>query len=118
MKKAPKTVDTYIEDNPKAVVSRLKAIRRIIRKNAPGALESISYGLVGYKLDGKPLVYFGGFKKHVGFFATPSGHAAFKKEMAKYKNAKGSVQFPNDEPLPLKLIERMVKFRVKENSKK
>lgn len=113
-----KTVAEYLASFPKETQARLKSMRKIIRATAPDAAESISYGMVGYKLEGKPLVYFGGFKNHVGFFATPSGHAAFKKETARYKGAKGSVQFPHDEPLPLKLIEKMTKFRVKENLKK
>lgn len=74
-------------------------------------MESYSYGLVGYKLNGKPLVYFGGFAHHVGLYATPNGHEAFKEEFAKYKQGKGSVQLPNDQPLPLGLIERVIAYR-------
>lgn len=77
----------------------------------PEADESFSYGLVGYKLNKKPLIYFGGFKNHVGFYATPNGHEAFKKEFAEYKQGKGSVQFPNDAPLPIELIVRVIAYR-------
>ncbi|MCA9328225.1 DUF1801 domain-containing protein, partial [Candidatus Saccharibacteria bacterium] len=70
------------------------------------------YGLVGYKYKGKPLVYFGGFKKHIGFYATPNGHEAFAKEFANYKQGKGSVQFPLDRPLPIELVEKVVLFRL------
>lgn len=90
---------------------RLFAMRKLVRAEAPEANESFSYGLIGYKLHGKPLVYFGGFKNHVGFYATPNGHEAFVKEFAKYKQGKGSVQFPNDQPLPTELIRRVVRFR-------
>ncbi len=68
-----------------------------------------------YKLNKKPLVYFAAYKNHIGFYATPSGHAEFSTELSKYKQGKGSVQFPIDEPMPLDLIERIVKFRAAEN---
>lgn len=110
-----KSVDQYIESHPKEIQDILQKIRSIIRKKAPEAIESISYGMPGYKLKGKPLVYFGGFQKHVGFFATPSGHEAFAAELSKYKQGKGSVQFPLDQPVPYKLIEQIVAFRVEEN---
>lgn len=86
-------------------------MRQLVRAEVPEAKEAFSYGLVGYKLRGKPLVYFGGFKNHVGFYATPNGHEAFAEEFAEYKQGKGSVQFPNDQPLPLELIRRVVSFR-------
>ncbi len=109
MKKV-KNIDEYIAD----IQVLLKKVRAVIKKNAPKAEEKIGYGMPAYYLNG-PLVYFGAFKNHIGFFATPSGHESFKKELSKYKGAKGSVQFPYDEPLPLALIGKMVKFRVKEN---
>lgn len=115
MKSTIRTVEAYIETFPADVRALLKKMRATVRAAAPDAVESMSYGMAGYKLAGRPLVYFGGFKGHVGFFATPSGHAAFAKETAKYKGAKGSVRFPIAEPLPLALVARMVKFRVKEN---
>lgn len=71
----------------------------------------MSYGLPAYKLRGKPLVYFGGYEHHVGFYATPNGHEAFRAEFAKYKQGKGSVQFPNDQPLPIELVKRVVRYR-------
>ncbi len=116
MMKVFKTVAAYEKSFPKAVQARLKALREVIRKAAPDAVESISYGMVGYKLVGRPLVYYGGFKNHVGFFAMPSARAAFKKELAKYKNGgKSAIQFQHDEAIPLGLVARMVKYRVKEN---
>ena|SRR3989344_840721 len=118
MKKQGNSVDTYIKSFPKKTAVILKKVRALIKKAAPKAEESISYGLVGYKLRGKPLVYFGGWKSHIGFYATPSGNAAFKKELAKYQGAKGSVKFPLDAPVPYGLISRMVKFKAKENRHK
>lgn len=110
-----KTVDAYIQSFPKEVQLILEKIRKIIREAAPESVESISYGMAGYKLNKKPLVYFAAFQKHIGFYATPSGHAAFKKELSKYKEGKGSVQFPLTQPIPYDLIERMVLFRVNGN---
>ncbi len=89
-------------------------MRQAIIKAAPAAEERISYGMPAYKLHGV-LVYFAGYKNHIGFYATPTGHAAFKKELSVYKEGKGSVQFPLEEALPLSLVIKIVKFRVKEN---
>jgi uncharacterized protein YdhG (YjbR/CyaY superfamily) len=112
------TVEEYIAAFPTEVQQRLSQIRAVIKKTAPAAEELISYGMPGYKYMGKPLVYFAGYEKHIGFYATPTGHEAFKKDLAKYKQGKGSVQFPVNEKLPLALIERIVKFRVKGNKAK
>jgi uncharacterized protein YdhG (YjbR/CyaY superfamily) len=109
------TVDDYIASFPASTQKLLKQMRAIILKNAPQATESISYGMPGYKYKAKPLVYFAGYEKHIGFYATPTGHQAFAKELSQYKQGKGSVQFPIHEKLPVALIERIVKFRVKEN---
>lgn len=110
-----KNVDDYIKSFPGAVQKLLIQMRTTIRKAAPDAEEGIDYGMPSYKLKGKPLVYFGGFSKHVGFYATPTGHSEFASELSQYKQGKGSVQFPLDEPLPLKLITKITKFRVAEN---
>lgn len=107
-------VDQYIASFPKEVQVKMETLRAAIRKAAPEAEEIISYKMPAYKFHGM-LVYFAGFKKHLGFYATPTGHAAFQKDLAKFKHAKGSVQFPHDQPLPLALISKMVKFRMKEN---
>jgi uncharacterized protein YdhG (YjbR/CyaY superfamily) len=109
------TVDEYIASFPPSTQKLLKQIRSTIKKAAPDAIESISYGMPAYKINGKPLVYFAGYEKHIGFYATPSGHKAFAKELSKYKQGKGSVQFPINEKLPLALIEKIVQFRLKEN---
>lgn len=113
-----KSVSEYISVFPKDVQTRLKQIRETIKSSVPDAEESISYAMPAYKLNKKPLVYFAGYEKHIGFYATPQGHTAFAKELSKYKQGKGSVQFPLDEPLPIKLIEKIVKFKAKENGGK
>ena len=111
-------IATYIETFPADVQKHLKQIRGIIKQKAPGALESMSYGMPAYKLNGKPLVYFAGFKNHIGFYATPTGHEAFAQELSAYKQGKGSVQFPLDQPIPFDLIARLVAFRVQEQTPK
>jgi uncharacterized protein YdhG (YjbR/CyaY superfamily) len=110
-------VDEYIAAFPKDVQQLLKQMRAAIKAAAPKAEELISYGMPAYKYHGQ-LVFFAAFKNHIGFYATPAGHKAFEKELAKYKQGKGSVQFPVEEPLPLSLITKIVKFRVKENEEK
>jgi uncharacterized protein YdhG (YjbR/CyaY superfamily) len=111
-------VDEYIREFETETQERLKAIRKLILENAPQAVESISYGMPAYKVNGKPLVYFAGYKSHIGFYATPTGHKAFEKELSKYKQGKGSVQFPLNEQLPVKLIKEIVLFRLAENQEK
>lgn len=108
-------VEGYIETFPDPIKERLKLVRAIIRETAPDAEEGFSYGMPGYKYFGKPLVYFAGYEKHIGFYATPSGHSEFKQELSKYKQGKGSVRFPNNIEIPYDLIKRIVEFRVKEN---
>ena len=112
-----KNVDDYIASFPSETQTILEQVRATIKKAAPGAEELISYAIPGYKFKGKPLVYFAGYKNHIGFYATPTGHEAFKEDLAIYKQGKGSVQFPLAKPMPLDLIERITKFRVEENLK-
>lgn len=113
MKKAlPANVDEYISGFPPKVQKLLKQIRATIKKAAPKAIESISYAMPAYKFNGKPLVYFVGYEKHIGFYATPVGHAEFASQLSKYKQGKGSVQFPLDEAMPLDLIGQIVKFNM------
>lgn len=109
------SVNEYIQSFPKETQEHLEQIRATIQQAAPEAEESISYAMPAYKLHGRPLVYFAAFKNHIGFYATPSGHSEFAEELAKYKQGKGSVQFPLDQPMPLDLIGRMVQFRAAEN---
>ena len=116
-KKTPNNIDDYVDRFPKEVQQLLKRMRLTIKKAAPKAKETISYGIPAFRLDGL-LVWFAAFKNHIGFYPRASAIAAFQKELSAYKWAKGSVQFPLDEPLPLALVSRMVKFRVKENLSK
>ena len=113
-----KEVDKYISAFPKDVQDRLKAMRETILKELPDAEEKIGYGIPTYKVNGKNLVHFGGFKNHIGFYPAPSGLTAFEKELSKYEGAKGSVRFPHDHPLPLALVTKIVKFRLKEEKGK
>lgn len=108
-------VDEYIKAFPEELQVVLEQVRSVIRQSAPDAVESISYAMPAYKIKGKPLVYFAGYEKHIGFYATPTGHEAFASELSKYKQGKGSVRFPINQPMPLDLIARITKFRVKEN---
>ena len=116
MKGTFKNVDEYIRSFPEDVQVLLNKVRATIQKNAPKAVESISYQMPAYKTNGKPLVYFAGYEKHIGFYATPTGHEQFAAELAKYKQGKGSVQFPLNKPIPFSLIARIVKYRVEENN--
>jgi len=112
------SIDEYIAGFPPEKQARLTRIRELIRATAPEAIETISYAIPTFDLNGKHLVHFAGFAKHVGFYPIPSGVEAFKEELAPYKQGKGSVQLPLDQPLPLDLIRRIVEFRVAENLRK
>lgn len=113
----PTTIDEYIAGFPPDVQVILQKLRTTIRKAAPNAEEEIKYRLPTFVLNGN-LVHFGAFKKHIGFYATPTGNEKFRKELSVYEGAKGSVQFPLGEPIPFDLVSKMVKFRVKENLEK
>ncbi len=110
----PTTIDEYIAGFPAEVQALLQEMRTTIRATAPEATEAISYRMPTFKLHGI-LVHFAAFKNHIGFYPVPSGLEAFKEELAAYKGGKGSVQFPLDQPLPLALVEKIVRFRVAEN---
>lgn len=112
-----KDVDSYIAGFPLSVRELLETMRAIVRKAAPKAEEVISYQMPAYKQDGI-LVYFAGYKQHIGFYPTSGPMEVFKKDLVKYKTSKGAVQFPLDKPLPKALITRMVKFRLEEIKKK
>ncbi|HXY15663.1 MAG TPA: DUF1801 domain-containing protein [Terriglobales bacterium] len=115
--KRPKDVDDYIAGFPREVRELLQQLRLTIKKAAPQAEETISYNIPAFALNGI-LVWFAAFKKHIGLYPGSSAVLAFKKELSPYKWAKGSVQFPFEKPLPLALVSRMVKFRVKQNPAK
>ena len=115
VKKQFKTVDEYIHSFPTDVQVVLQKMRRTIRKAAPEAVETISYQIPAFRLNGKNLVFFAAFKNHIGFYPIPSGIEAFKEELSQYKQGKGSVQFALDKPIPYDLVEKIVMHRVKEN---
>jgi len=112
----PETIDEYISTFPKEVQQVLEKVRQAIRKAAPNAEEVISYQIPAFKFHGN-LVCFGGWKNHIGFYPVSSAIQAFKKELSVYEGNKGSVKFPLNKPMPLALISKIVKFRVKENLK-
>ena len=109
----PGGIDEYISGSPEAVRGTLESVRATIRKAAPEATETIKYGIPTFVLE-ENLVHFAAFKKHIGFYPTPTAMAAFRDQLSAYKSAKGSVQFPLASPMPLKLIDQMVRFRVQE----
>lgn len=108
------TMDSYIKSFPEKEQTILEQIRLTIKKAAPETEETISYGIPTFKFKSKTLVHFGAFKEHIGFYATPTGHSAFAKELSVYKQGKGSVQFPYDKQMPLDLISKIVEFRMSE----
>ena len=110
-------MDEYISQFPKNVRGILEQLRKVIRESAPEAEETINYGIPTFRLNGN-LVHFAAFKNHIGFYPTPSAVVAFKKELTPFKQAKGSIQFPLDKPIPFDLVKKIVKFRVKENESK
>jgi len=117
MMKNFQNIDDYIANFPEDVQKVLEQVRVTIQKAAPQAEEAISYQMPTFKLNGN-LVHFAAWKNHIGFYPTPSGTKEFQKEIAKYVFAKGSIQFPLNEPMPLALITKIVNFRVKENEGK
>ena len=112
---AADTIDDYIAGFPPETQQVLQEVRSIVRAAAPGATETISYAMPTFDLNGRHLVHFAGYPKHIGFYPIPSGIEAFKEELAPYNQGRGSVQFPLDKPMPMDLIRRIVEFRVAEN---
>ena len=110
-------IDTYIASFPENIQALLEQVRLTLRKAAPDAEETIKYGIPTLTLNGN-LVHFAAFKNHIGFYPAPRGLEAFKEELAGYKGAKGSVQFPLDQPLPLELMAKITKYRIKQNRTK
>jgi uncharacterized protein YdhG (YjbR/CyaY superfamily) len=108
------SIDEYIAGFPPETQAVLQEVRALIRREAPEASETISYAMPTFDLNGKHLVHFAGYAKHVGFYPIPSSMVAFKDELAPYKRGKGSAQFPLGQPLPVDLIRRIVAFRVDE----
>lgn len=117
MNKNIKDINTYLVDFPEVVQYMLQDIRETIAKAAPKATEAISYGIPTFRLEGN-LVHFAGYKNHIGFYPGAGAIEHFKKELTAYKLSKGTVQFPLDKPVPLGLISKIVKFRVKQSLEK
>lgn len=113
----PQTIDEYIAGFPREIQELLETVRAAIKETAPDAKEAISYQMPTFKLQGN-LVHFAAYQNHIGFYPTPTGIEEFEKELSAYKGGKGSVQFPLDQPMPLELIRKIVRYRVAENLKK
>jgi uncharacterized protein YdhG (YjbR/CyaY superfamily) len=112
------SIEEYIAAFPAETQKALREMRELIRASAPGATETISYAIPTFDLNGRHLVHFAGYARHIGFYPIPTGIEAFKKDFEPYKQGRGSVQFPLSQPLPADLIRRVVEFRVEENRSK
>jgi uncharacterized protein YdhG (YjbR/CyaY superfamily) len=108
------TVEEYIESFPKNVQDILEKLRNTVRRTAPDSVESISYSMPTFKLNGQRLVYFSAWKNHIGFYSIPKGDEAFRKELSPYRGEKGSLRFPLDRPVPYDLVKKIVMLRLKE----
>lgn len=111
-------IDQYIAQFPPEVQNRLEKMRQTIQEAAPGAEEAIRYGIPTFRLNGKNLAHFAGYKNHIGFYPAPSGIEAFKEDLAKYQEGKGTLQFPLDAEVPYDLVKRVVEFRQQEIAEK
>ena len=112
------SMDEYIAGFPTETQNVLEQVRAIIKKEAPNAEETISYAIPAFNLNKHNLIYFAGYKNHISLYPVPKGSEVFEKEISKYKSGKGTMQFPLDKPLPLGLITKIVKNRIKENENK
>lgn len=113
----PAGIDEYISHFPRHIQTILQEVRAVIKKTAPAAEETIKYNMPTFTLNGN-LVYFAAFKNHIGFFPAPTNNEAFTKALSPYKTGKGSVQFPLDQPIPVRLIAKIVEWRIRENALK
>jgi uncharacterized protein YdhG (YjbR/CyaY superfamily) len=112
------TVDGYINSFNGDLKKKLTEIRSVIISNYPDLIESISYGIPAYKLNKKPIIYFAGFKNHIGLYATPTAHEHFSQKLEKYKQGKGSVQIPLSDQIPFELISEMIAFNIQSTKSK
>ncbi len=117
-KKPYTTIDEYISTFPADIQAILGKMRQSIQKVAPDAVETISYGIPTFNLNGKHLVFFAGWKQHISLHPLPAGDEAFQQEIAHYKRARGTIQFPLDKPLPYELVEQIVILLIKEKPEK
>lgn len=116
-KPSPTTIDEYIAGFPEEIQALLRQMRQVIHAAAPEATEAIAYQMPTFRLNGN-LVHFAAFKNHIGFYPAPQGIEQFQEELSKYKGAKGSVQFPLDQPIPFDLVTRIVQYRAEQNKAK
>ncbi|MHB9033341.1 MAG: iron chaperone [Anaerolineae bacterium] len=117
VKKQYASIDEYIADHPAEIQARLQQLRKVIQAAAPDAVEGISYNMPAFSLGGA-LVYYSAFKRHIGFYPAPRDVAEFKEELAHYQGSKGTLQFPHNQPLPLDLVTRIVRYRAREARRK
>ncbi len=113
-----KNIDEYIDNFPKEVQAILEQLRQTIQAVVPRAEEAIRYGIPTFRLDGKNLVHFAGYQKHIGLYPGVSGIRAFEKDLSKYQTSKGTVKFPLGKAIPLALVRKIVRFRVNEEMAK
>ncbi|HRI21676.1 MAG TPA: DUF1801 domain-containing protein [Panacibacter sp.] len=112
-------IDEYIAGFPEDTQKLLKQVRAIIKETVPGAEETISYGMPAFTVAGKYLIYFAGYKKHIGVYPIPTGNKIFEKDFSAYKTSgKGTIQFPLNKPIPVDLLIKIVKFRIQKNLEK
>jgi uncharacterized protein YdhG (YjbR/CyaY superfamily) len=111
------TVDEYIASFPKETQEALEEVRALIKSIAPDAIENISYQIAAFRVNGKNFVSIAGWKEHISMYPIPAGSEAFNKQIAKYMSGRGTLKFPLDEPLPLKLIEKAIKYKLADHLK-
>ena len=111
------SIDEYIAACPPESQAYLKQIRKLIHTLVPDAKERISYQIAAFERNGKNLIHFAGWKKHVSLYPVPAGSEAFERQVEPYVDGKGTLKFPLDEPLPIKLIERVIKLHLAVNKK-
>lgn len=108
----PKDISEYIAGQPVEIQLVLEEIRAAVKKKVPKAEEAIKYNMPTFVLNGKNLVHFSAFKSHIGFYPAPTHDPAYAKDLAGYKTGKGSIQFPLDKPMPLKLIAKIIDWQI------
>jgi uncharacterized protein YdhG (YjbR/CyaY superfamily) len=113
-----KDIDEYIANFPSDVRELLEQVRATIREAAPEAQETISYQIPSFRLKGQYLIYFAGYKKHIGLYPVPSGDVDFDQQVAAYRAGKGTLRFPLDQPIPFELIAKVVQYRARDNEKR
>jgi len=117
MKKGFTSIDEYIAACPEETHKRLQAIRAEIKRTAPEAKEKISYQIACFELNGKNLIHFAGWKKHISLYPIPAGDETFEEAASKYADGKGTMKFPLDEPMPMKLVTKVIKLHLAQNLK-